>query len=278
MNPRSVTEYFGVGATDKLSLRVSIATLVRVLFENPKDGTMMLALERKATLLENNGEQHVEVKSQPFGGAMRLLDPDALQKHIGMFHFDSEESRLEQDFRIFIQPEDWEMVQEFCLKHLHLQNDAVLESDPARELTEEFAETLGISLKPDQYRYQAMGTIVEDYPSPTENVHARGYPTTRIYRTFEAQVRDPALASALINVSISCSDQNLRNLALQDFHEGGLGRANAVLALPLNEIDAFYLGLTPEARERSTNFQDHQLDGTAVAILDHVIAPQYRRL
>ena len=40
----------GVGATDELSLRVSVATLVRVLFKNPSDDELLLALERKATL------------------------------------------------------------------------------------------------------------------------------------------------------------------------------------------------------------------------------------
>ena len=35
----------GIGATNDLNLRVSVATLVRVLFENPRDGQLMLALE-----------------------------------------------------------------------------------------------------------------------------------------------------------------------------------------------------------------------------------------
>ena len=60
----------GIGATPDLSLRVSVATLVRVIFENPANGEWMLALERKATL--QNTE--VEVKSHPFGGAIRILD------------------------------------------------------------------------------------------------------------------------------------------------------------------------------------------------------------
>ncbi len=38
------------GAAGELSLRVSVATLVRVLFEHPRDGEWMLALERKATV------------------------------------------------------------------------------------------------------------------------------------------------------------------------------------------------------------------------------------
>ena len=64
----------GVGATADLILHVSVATRVRVLFENPRDGELMLALERKATLREAENERIVSVKSQPFGGAIRILD------------------------------------------------------------------------------------------------------------------------------------------------------------------------------------------------------------
>ena len=45
-NPHEI----GIGATAELSLRVSVATLVRVLIQNPNDDELMLALERKATL------------------------------------------------------------------------------------------------------------------------------------------------------------------------------------------------------------------------------------
>lgn len=64
----------GAGATADLSLRVSVATLVRVLFENPRDGDLMLALQRKATLRGAENERIVAVKSQPFGGSLRILD------------------------------------------------------------------------------------------------------------------------------------------------------------------------------------------------------------
>src|SRR5688500_5254820 len=101
----------GVGETEELRLRVSVATLVRVLFENPRGRDVMLALERKATLLQDESGHGVEVIAQPFGGAIRLLDPKALRDLIGDFHFDSEESRSEQDFRIFIRPSAWEGVQ-----------------------------------------------------------------------------------------------------------------------------------------------------------------------
>ncbi len=59
------------------NLRISVATLVRVLFENPRDGELMLALERRTTLRE--GGRVVDVKSQPFGGAIRILEPGLLR-------------------------------------------------------------------------------------------------------------------------------------------------------------------------------------------------------
>ena len=57
----------------EVNLCVSVATLVRALFENPRDGEWMLALERQATLRESG--RAVEVKSRPFGGAIRILEP-----------------------------------------------------------------------------------------------------------------------------------------------------------------------------------------------------------
>ena len=165
----------GIGATSELSLRVSVATLVRVLFENPGDGDLMLALERKATLRETETGRAVEVKSQPFGGAIRIRDPSMLRDLIGDFHFDSQRSRSEQDFRIFIRPSAWETVREFCLEHFRYVDDPVLETDPGRELAEEFADALKITLKPEQYFHKPIATVVENDPAPTENIHAKRY-------------------------------------------------------------------------------------------------------
>ena len=124
----------GIGATPDLSLRVSVATLVRVLFKNPNDGELMLALERKATLHETESGRMVKVKSQPFGGAIRIRDLMTLHDLIGDFHFDSERSRSEKDFRIFIRPSSWPAVREFCIERLNRVDDPILETDPRREL------------------------------------------------------------------------------------------------------------------------------------------------
>jgi hypothetical protein len=182
----------GIGATPDLSLRVSVATLVRVVFKHPVNGEWMLALERQAALHENK----VEVKSQPFGGAIRIWiwGPSDL---IGDFHFDSERSRTEQDFRLFIQPSIWPVLREFCIQRLSRDTDPVLETDPTRELVEEFADALKINLLPEQYACKPVATVVENEATPTENIHAKGVYTVRVYRIFEASITYPALAHAM---------------------------------------------------------------------------------
>ena len=124
-------------------LRASVATYNQVLFPHPEDGTMMLALERKATVLKDGS---VSVQSQPFGGGIRILNPAPLQKIIGKIQFDSERSKQEQDFRILIPPSKWELIKEYTLHHLELddEDDVERESGPDRELTEECMETINL--------------------------------------------------------------------------------------------------------------------------------------
>ena len=268
----------GIGATGDLRLRVSVATLVRVLFENPEDGEWMLALERKATLLEDKSDLTVEVIVQPFGGAIRIHDLRLLREQIGDFHFDSEQSRSEQDFRIFIKPSAWEAVQEFCLQHLTGPEDPVLESDPRRELAEEFADSLGVKLNAEQYVLTSLGTVLEDNPAPTANIHARNHPTVRIYRIFEARILDSSLSRAMMINSQRFSNQELHELARADARNGGDGRANAVLTLPLRPLAETYLALAPETRNAPILFQSDRLDETVAAILDGVKVPKYHGL
>jgi hypothetical protein len=278
MTPKSFLFDIGIGATKDLSLRVSVASLVRVLFEHPKSGEWMLALERKATLFESENGQFVELKVQPFGGAIQIRDLGVLRDLIGDFHFDSEKSRSEQDFRLFIRPSAWETLPQFCLDHFSQDNDSVLESDPSRELTEEFADALEISLRLDQFAYKPSGVIIENEPSPTENIHARGYFTARIYRIFEAHILDTALTNAMLTNTKSSSNRELHDRAVKDARKGGEGRANAVLALPLKQTIAVYSAVAAEVRNGPISYQNHQLDETVAAVLDGVTVPKYRRL
>jgi hypothetical protein len=278
MSDRLSETDIGIGATRELTLRVSIATLVKVLFQNPKDGEIMLALERKATLLEKDGRRIVETKAQPFGGAIQIQDTRLLHNQIGSFHFDSEQSRSEQDFRIFIAPLAWGQLREFCLQHLNHGNDAIFESDPVRELAEEFAEVLGLSLQTEQYTYHTTGTVIEDQPSATDNFYARDGLTVRIYRIFEARILDPSLANRLMINSEGCTNEDLQQRALEDAQNGEKGWANAALTLPLHEIRAFYETILPEARNKPISFQNHKLDETVAAILEDVTVPKYQKI
>ena len=265
----------GIGITDELSLRVSVATLVRVIFKHPLSGEWMLALERKATLRGNK----VEVKSQPFGGAIRILDVDAIHDLIGDFHFDSERSRTEQDFRLFIRPSSWSLLREFCIQRLSRDNDPILETDPTRELTEEFEETLNIALQPNQYELRSTGMALEDTPAPTENYYASTSPTVRVYRIFEAVIQDPMLVSAMLENSKGVSNQTLQEFALADkLKKRGNGWANAVLALPLKPLIEHYLSKPPQELKGSLLFEIDLLDDTVMAILEEIPVPKYQRL
>lgn len=264
----------GIGATGDLSLRVSVATLLRVVFRHPGNGKWMLALERKATLQENK----VEVKSQPFGGAIRILDLNAIHDLIGDFHFDSERSRAEQDFRLFIRPSSWPALRDFCIQRLSRDNDPILETDPTRELVEEFADALKISLQPEQYTSKPVATVVENEATPTENIHAKGVYTVRVYRLFEATITSSALAQAMLNNSERLSHKRMCEIALEDARNGGKGRANAVLALPLEAITDTYLAVPLKERNSPIFFEENRLDETVPAVLEGITVPKYRRL
>jgi hypothetical protein len=228
--------------------------------------------------LENEEQSFVNVRAQPFGGAVRIHNLGKLQEITGDFHFDSQESLSQHDFRLFIRPAAWERVQEFCLQRFSDPEDTVLESGPGRELAEEFADALNISLRPDQYSCKPVGSIIEIDPAPTENIYARGYATARIYGIFEARILDPSLVSVMVKNSENCSDQDLRELALKDYRRGEPGRANAVLTLPLNQVSALYAATSPALRNHPISFHNHQLDETVAAILDDVAVPKYQRL
>ena len=264
----------GIGATEEFSLRVSVAALARVLFQDPKDGAWLLALERRAALREAKDGRVVEIKSRPFGGAIRIRDEMSLRELIGDFHFDSERSRFEQDFRIFIRPSKWDVVREFCVRQFGLANDAVLETDPGRELVEEFAGALHISLTADQYSQRPIAIVVDNNPTPTENVRAEGYLTARVYRVFEVRISDASLAHAIMTNSESISDSTLRELALKRAQSGGKGRANAILALPLKRISDFYLGMSPEERRLTVTFEGNRLTDSVAAVLEGIAAPK----
>lgn len=267
----------GVGATDALSLRVSVAALVRVLFESPEDGRTMLALERTATLREIEGRREVTVVAKPFGGGVRVANPQGLKELIGDFHYDSERSRREGDFRIQIRPAAWERVKEICRGHLRETERAVLDSSPDRELGEEFGDALGVSMTRDQYRLEPRGMAVEDVPVETDNVRAPTQPTVRVYYVFEAWIEAPRLISMMLANDERYSDEDLRESARQDARLGGRGRANAILTLGLDELLDAYRSISLDRRAGPIRVGEHRLDGNVLAILDEVDQAEYQR-
>jgi hypothetical protein len=268
----------GVGPTEELSLRVSVAALAKVVFDHPHQKHPMLALERVAALREDARGHYVAVQAQPFGGALRLRNSARLKELIGDFHFDSERSRSEQDFRIQIRPSNWSAVKRLILRQIGDRGDTILETSPDRELVEEFTDALDIAITPDQYRADLTGLVVENEPTLTDNVHATGSLTTRIYFVFQVRIADPSLVAAILAGSERYSDQDLRRLALQDATRGGKGRANGMLALPLTSVVAAYQDLPAQERNRRTAIEGHLLDENVPAVLEEVSAPRFQTL
>jgi len=256
-------------------LRASVATYNRVVFQHPEDGTRMLALERKASVMKDGS---VSVQAQPYGGGVHILNPTPLKKIIGEIQYDSERSKHEQDFRILIPPSKWEMIKEYCMRHLEEEDDIELETEPDRELTEEFFETINVRLNMGQYTVRPLGFVIENRPVRTKNDHATGQLTVHLYRVFEIDIVDPVLCKIMLAVSQLYSDSDLGGRAQQDLDYYGKGRSNTILALPLNQVVEAYLSLPPEERYRKLVVDDHELDESVLVLLENVDVPQYQRL
>ena len=256
-------------------LRVSVATYNRVVFLHPEDGAQMLALERQATVMEDG---RLNIRAQPFGGGIHILNPTPLKKIIGEIQFDSERSKRERDFRILIPPSKWELIKEYCLRQLVEEEDIELESEPDRELIEEFFETINVKLHTDQYTVQPLGFVIENNPARSENVRARGQLTVHLYRIFEICIVDAVLCSLMLTISQLYTDQDLGMLAVQDHENYGKGQANTILTLPLHRVTESWLAIPPERRFKEITVDGHNLEESVLAVLEGVDVPQYERL
>jgi hypothetical protein len=266
----------GVGPTGALSLRVSVATLVRVVFDAPVGGQPLVALERTATALAGGRRGEVAVVAKPFGGGVTLTDPGALREVIGAFHFASERSRRERAARLQVRPEAWERVKRICLDHLRPGETSILDPSPHRELAEELRDTLGAAIGPEDYRLRPLGMRVQDAPRPSTNVRAPGRPTVRVYYVFEARWRTRSVIRAMVENSRATSDRDLAMAALRDAQEGGRGRANGVLVLELDRLRRAILATPTEHRGAPHTVEGHRLAGNVPVVLDDAELPGYR--
>jgi len=262
----------GVGPTNTLSLRVSVASLVSVLFQNPENGKTILALERTAILRKNNGETEIIVKAKPFGGGVRLTNPRALKKLIGNFNYDSERSSKEHDFRIQINPDSWKMIIKICNEHWMKIRNEILDPSPERELAEEFEDSLGIQLTPNDYSLRPKGMLVDDKLNETSNVNAPGISTVRVYYLFDAVMKNPEIIQMMLDNSNIYSDEDLKKTVLEDARQGGKGRANAILSVVLEDLQKYYSSLPNDKRSGLISYGEHQLNGNVQTILGLLIA------
>jgi hypothetical protein len=236
----------------------------------------MLALEHKATLHQGGDRPAVTMKAQPFGGAVRILKPGRLRKSIAEFNYDSDRSKAEADFRIFINPTKWSALLEFCKRESVRGGEGSIDHYPGRELAEEFADTLGVMLSPEDYLIERIGLVIENDPSPTSNLRASRQPTARIYWIDEVKIKNSDLCHQMLNAG--SSTKKLHELAIREYEEGGRGRANAIFTAPLDKIRAVYLELPPGKRNQPLELDGVILSGNVPAILELVDTPKFERI
>lgn len=265
-----------VSRVDQLSLRVSAAALARVLFPHSGTDGLMLALEHRAAVRGAPSNLKTELRAQPFGGAVRIQDLDRFESAVGDFKFDSDRSRSEKDFRILVSPASLGPIHDLCVRAWQGDSDSPFETDPMRELSEEFEEALGVQARPDWLHSRRTGLVFETMSAPTDNLRAEGMPTARIYWTYEIRVLDPGLQEAMLQSSAATTPADLRRMAIEDYRAGGNGRANSVLAIGLELVREAYMPLTPEARGSDLQFGSTRLAGNVAAILEGLSVAKYR--
>jgi hypothetical protein len=162
------------------------------------------------------------------------------------------------------------------LQHLKL-GGGVLDSSPQRELEEEFADTMDFIITPDQYLMKPVGIVIENIPDRTESVRAAGSPTVRIFGVFEIRIADRLLVDAILANNKKYLDEDLQELAWQDFNSGGGGRANAVLTVALDQLTKAYTAMSPEERIKPIRYKGHLLGGNVPAILEGIEVSKYQR-
>jgi hypothetical protein len=172
----------------------------------------------------------------------------------------------------------WQAVKRVCVEQFNQNQGPIFETDPNRELVEEFFDTLHIYLTPNQiFTYQGE-IIIEEHPSSSHNTRALGYPTVRVYNVYENWIKDTQIIEMILENSRSITNIKLKEMALSDAKNGGSGRENAVVALPYTELVEFLSRLPIEKRIKRVAYKGHIISPSVFAILEGIANPKYRKV
>lgn len=131
-------------------------------------------------------------------------------------------------------------------------------------------------MKPEQYVWKPVATIVENRAISTENIYAEGTPTVSVYRIYKADITDSFLIEGVAQRADGLSHDNLCEMAIADAQSGGKGKANAVLTLPWERLQGVYRAMAPAARNVPIVFEENRLDSSVAAILEEIAVPRYQ--
>ena len=87
----------------------------------------------------------------------------------------------------------------------------------------------------------------------------------------------PEMITMILANSRRYSDKDLQKMAWKDaWQQGGRGRANAILALVLDDLKNVYRSIPTDRRGGPIRVGRYQLDGNVLAILEEVDKPKYQ--
>jgi hypothetical protein len=152
----------------------------------------------------------------------------------------------------------------------------MLDTNPVRELIEEFEDTIQVNLRGDQYQIIPRGISIEAIPVETDNPRAAGTLTARIYYLYEAWLTDPMLITRMLINATRYTDEDLKHRSQKNAIEGGKGRANAPLALRYADLLEFYHSISLDERNEPISFEGHQIEENVLAMLGEVDQTRYK--
>jgi hypothetical protein len=236
----------GIGATADLSMRVSSAVLTLCVVPSP-EGPLAI-LERKVEI----GKKGLDMRAQPLGGGIAVLNVEALSKITGGFNWEDQKVARERDLRIYVNPDSWTFVRELLTTSFldTLPGAPIVETTPVRELQEEIGDAAGVEVSESSMNISFAGLVFQD-PGCGAVAAKSSTPTARVFSVFDVVITDPALADTIMREA-SRPDSELiaevtrRHEALagrEPTHDAERPKLSSLCAIPVKEL----LALVDEA-------------------------------
>ncbi len=292
-----------IGRTPELSLRVSAGVLNRVEMPHPETGQTLIVLERNLIArLNKNQEFEPNWHLQPLGGSSRLNRPNKLLEIIKKFNFENSWAKENQDFRLYIRPEDLAKVVEFTEYHFEHKETEVIRLNAKHEFYEELLECLGIYQKEHRTLQQLIEQTSNIFNLSEEGLeqaivfepfdrkkfndleHLRHQHPKTVHRIFNhihrIKIKSENIAHELINIGEELTDSvieeavALKKSRWRHLHDqDSRTQASGLLITPLTKLLEHYQKHPKKERGIFTHYENYRMTESVAQILEKDLEP-----